>query len=344
MNGTAAYALSKKYTQDTAVQFGAVKGSPCTVAGTSTDADGNTIIKLQWKNDAGAVKTTDVRISKGEDGSSIKTIEIDEDNHLIVTLTDDSVIDAGSLGSGGVLSEDLIATTEIGSIKAGKKYEKGTPLEAILRDILIKVEAPLVSITFNPAQTIYDIIEDELAFIQVKATVTKKTYNVKSVRLYVDDVLIENKETGVEAGGIVTFSYTPAAPIKKTSVFKVIVEDIEGNTKSTTSTISFVGKTYYGYVAKDITAPDEEQIKGLQNTALKTVKGFAYEGITFDFNKIVYAYPQSFGALTSIKDLLNNLNYTNSFTRTEIEVDGIPYYCYTQNNASKAAGINITFA
>lgn len=340
MNGTTAYALSKAYTDMTAQQFGAVKGSPCTVAGTSTDADGNTIIKLQWKNDTGAVKTTDVRISKGEDGSSIKTIEIDEDNHLIVTLTDDSVIDAGSLGSGGVLSEDLIATTEIGSVKAGKKYEKGTPLEAILRDILIKVEAPSVSLSFNPTKTVYNVVSETIPLITLKASVTKKTYAVKVVRFYAGTELLANKE--ISDTGSVSYEYAPSTPINKTTTFKVEVEDVEGNKNSTSSIISFVGPSYYGFVEPTVTTPTEAEIKALNKT-LKTTKGYVYKNIVCDYNKVVYAYPKDMGALTSIRDEVNNLNYTASMRQDEVTVDGIDYYVYTQINAAAASNVELTY-
>ena len=90
--------------------------------------------------------------------------------------------------------------------------------------------------------------------------------------------------------------------------------------------------------------PTEAQIKALQNFTLKGVKGFKYNDISFDYNKVVYAYPASFGDLESIKDVENNVNYTNSFTKTNVTVDGITYVYYTQNDASQAVAINLTFA
>ena len=73
--------------------------------------------------------------------------------------------------------------------------------------------------------------------------------------------------------------------------------------------------------------PTEAEIKTLNKT-LKASKGYVYNNIVCDFNKIVYAYPQSMGALTSIKDVVNNFNYTDSFTRTSVKVDNINYYLH----------------
>ena len=63
-----------------------------------------------------------------------------------------------------------------------------------------------------------------------------------------------------------------------------------------------------------------------------------------DFGKVVYAYPKEFGALTSIKDTVNNLNYTDSFSKTTVTVDGIDYLVYTQTDPSAADGIKLVFA
>ena len=336
MDGITAWILSQAYTKATAEQFGAVKGAPCTIAGTRKDASGNTVFTLSWKNDAGVVKTTDITVTRGADGVSITKVEVNEENHLVVTYSDGSELDAGLINTTEGLDEDLTATVAIGTVTSGKKYVKGTSLESIIRDILIKVEAPAVVLTLDPSKTVYDVVSETITGITLKANVTKKTYDVKKLSFYLDDVLIESRD--ITSGGMNNFAYTPATPIKKTSVFKAVVSDVENNSSNSSVKVSFVGKTYYGYVEPTIGEPTEAQIKALQNFTLKTVKGFAYEGITFDYNKIVYVYPKEFGALTSIKDLENNINYTNSFTKTEIKVDDIDYYCYIQNNASKLSG------
>lgn len=99
-----AWILSQAFTKETADEFGAVKGAPCTVGNVSYDADGNTVVELVWTNSAGASRTTNVTIKAG---LSTKAVSINDENHLIIILSDDSEIDAGVMPSLEVqISED----------------------------------------------------------------------------------------------------------------------------------------------------------------------------------------------------------------------------------------------
>lgn len=339
-------ALSKKFTKNTADEFGAVKGAPCTVGETSIDENGNTVVKLVWTNSAGKQQTTKVTIQKGkdgkdgEDGVSIKEAVI-RDEHLILILTDDTEIDAGEIGSSAELAEDLTATVAIGTVTAGKKYTKGTPLEKIIRDILIKEEAPVVALNLNPTKTLYDVVSETLTTIVLSAVVTKKTYAPTKITFYVDDVIVNEK--AISDGGTFSYTHTFSPATKVNHTFKAVVTDgkFSGNA---TKTIKFVAKSYYGILSDDIGTPTEAQIKGLTNSVLKDTNGLTYSGITTSFGKVCYAYPKEFGALTSIKDTVNNYSYTDSFSKTTVTVDGIDYYVYIQTDPSAADNVKLVFA
>lgn len=340
---------AKAFTRKTVIGLGAIKGAPCTVQNVKTDASGNSVVTLQWTGTDGTKQTRDVTIQRGKDGKdgengndgiSVKDAVI-RDYHLIITLSDDTEIDAGEIGTSAELSEDLTATVAIGSVTVGKKYTKGTALEMLIRDILIKVEAPAVALSLVPNTSVYDIVNETLSNVTLKAVVTKKTYATKTVKFYAGDTLLDTQD--ISDGGTFTYNYTPATPIKATTIFKAVVEDVEGNSSESAVTVSFVGKSYYGVVEPTVGEPTEAMIKALGST-LKTYKGYVYKNITCDYNKVVYAFPASFGALASIKDVENNINYTNSFTRITVSVDGISYYVYTQTDPSGADGVNLTFA
>lgn len=64
MNATTSYILSRKYTQETAIQFGALKGAPCKIKSTEK-VNGQTIIIFEWKNDDGEVRTSQIAINDG---------------------------------------------------------------------------------------------------------------------------------------------------------------------------------------------------------------------------------------------------------------------------------------
>lgn len=339
-------AIAKKFTRETAIQFGAVKGAPCTVSGFKYDEDGNSIVTLTWKNDDGERRQTEVLIRKGEDGSdgiSIENVFINEDRHLIIEYSDGNEMDAGYIDTSDVLLEDLTPTVAIGSVLPNRTYVKGTPIEHIIRDILIKTESPAITIGITPSRTVYDIVTEKIDEITISCKATKKTYDIEKIDFYVGSTLVTTKKDGVTSGGNFSYVYTPDTPIKSNTTFKVEVTDVQGNKTSSSTSVSFVGNSYYGFVDPTIGTPSEAIIKSL-NKELKTSKGYVYKNIICEYNKVVYAYPTDFGALSSIKDVPNNINYTASFSRTSLLVDGISYYVYTQTDPSGADGVELTFA
>lgn len=88
--------ISKKYTKDTAEEFGAVKGAPCTVESQEHDAVNHvTRLVLKWENSEGAVQRTTVLLpdgakgetgtpgTNGKDGVGISSVTADTENATI---------------------------------------------------------------------------------------------------------------------------------------------------------------------------------------------------------------------------------------------------------------------
>lgn len=223
------------------------------------------------------------------------------------------------------LSEDLVASVAIGSVTVGKKYVKGTPLEDIIRAILVKEEAPGITLTTDPATLVYDIVTQSLSTIKLTADITKKTYQPTNLKYYIGSTVLKNED--ITSGGSFNYVYTPGTPIKTDTTFKVTVTDGK-LTNTATKTIKFVPKSYWGIVPADVETPVESDIKGLANFELKTAKGLTYSDVLMTNSRIVYAYPKSFGLLTSIVSK-EGYDYMTSYTRTETKVDNIDYYVYT---------------
>lgn len=85
------YILSRKYTEDTAIGLGAVRGKPCNIQSITPTDDGNRVT-FRWTGDDGTVQTSAMLVKNGIDGESIVSIEIDTNNRLKCTLTDGTVI------------------------------------------------------------------------------------------------------------------------------------------------------------------------------------------------------------------------------------------------------------
>lgn len=58
------YALAKKYTDETAIEFGGLKGAPCQVKSVQKD-NGRTTITLEWKNSEGETRESYIYIDDG---------------------------------------------------------------------------------------------------------------------------------------------------------------------------------------------------------------------------------------------------------------------------------------
>ncbi len=154
MDGKKAYVLAKKYTNDTAVQFGGLKGAPAKVKSITPSADNkyNTIV-FEWKNDAGATQTSSMVVYNG---NVTDVTQILTQGTKIATLT---TIDGGTVdlyapaGGGGSaeLQADLTASITVGGVNAGKNFPKDTPLETVLRTMLDPVLYPTFT---NPSATL----------------------------------------------------------------------------------------------------------------------------------------------------------------------------------------------
>lgn len=89
-------ALAKNYVKQTAEGMGAVKGKNCTIQSVD-EIEGGKRITFAWTKNDGTRATTTLDVMDGEQGISVESMEIDDDGHLIVTLSDGTPIDAGAV-------------------------------------------------------------------------------------------------------------------------------------------------------------------------------------------------------------------------------------------------------
>lgn len=113
-----------------------------------------------------------------------------------------------------------------------------------------------------------------------------------------------------------------------------------GITVTGSTSVTFVNPNYFGPVDSTFSAT-EENIKALT----KIIKGTrSYTGnTTLNNQKVCYAYPKSFGALTSIKDA-NNFEYLSSYTRSEVNVWDETYYVYVLTDATTIDSFRQTYS
>lgn len=115
----------------------------------------------------------------------------------------------------------------------------------------------------------------------------------------------------------------------------------EGVIKTGSVSAVFVNPSYFGVVDSNFT-PTPEGIQGLSSgEIIKNSKTYNTSAFNQNAQKNCYAYPKVFGALTSITDGKNE--FINSYTRSELEVNGEMYYVYVLSEASTVSNYSLQF-
>lgn len=105
MKAEEAYALSRKYTEDTIEGAGAVAGKPCQIQ-SITDITGGHRVTFLWVDNSDVSHTSVMDVmdgAKGDKGDSgdaglgIKSVVVNAEDHLIITYDDDTTQDAGQI-------------------------------------------------------------------------------------------------------------------------------------------------------------------------------------------------------------------------------------------------------
>ncbi|OAH53068.1 hypothetical protein AWH48_11965 [Domibacillus aminovorans] len=198
---------------------------------------------------------------------------------------------------------------------------------------------PTVSLALNPNVTAKEY-GDPISSVILSGTVTKKLLDITKVEFYRGATLQNTVSNPSAEGGV--FSYTENTDVVDTVSFKVKAYD-EKEAVEAVKTISYVYPFYAGSVAA--AAPTEAQIKAL--TKLVKTKSNTAHSFTASSSRFVIAYPQSYGALTSILDQ-NNFETIASYNLTVVNITGldevtIPYNVYTLNTTTTQTNFTNTF-
>ena len=142
--------------------------------------------------------------------------------------------------------------------------------------------------------------------------------------------------TGTNKSLAITAAQAVAGPLTQT-----LDITCQGITKRETRNITVVHPSYVGAVPANWT-PTASGITTLTEL-LNTSRACTRTGISVTNGKIVYAYPKSYGVLTSVKDG-NNFEVLGSYTRSEITINSVAYYVYLLTNPVTASGVKQIFA
>lgn len=102
---------SNKYTDDSLMGLGAVKGSPCAIREVIRENNGTRVI-FEWETNAGIYRKSEIFV---KDGNHIVSASVNDKNELILTMSDNKIINAGTItvNEGNVILDTFYTKKEI---------------------------------------------------------------------------------------------------------------------------------------------------------------------------------------------------------------------------------------
>lgn len=137
----------------------------------------------------------------------------------------------------------------------------------------------------------------------------------------------------VNGTGSKTFSLSPTAPGVTTCKLTTSYGQMS---KEISASVTAVYPSYSGKVGAD-TVVTADVVTGLTKV-LNASKAMTPAQQTLSNQRLCYAYPKSFGTLTSVRDG-NNFETLTAYTRTELTIGGVAYYVYTMTTPVTAENI-----
>ena len=237
---------------------------------------------------------------------------------------------------------DMTVINGIGGIESGSNLNGMTTLE-ILNKLIFPYVAPLVTVSGTPNGGLYEKGNTQ-TITNVRVSVTKKSEKITKIEIFDGETSLGILEgTDIENGGVFNFEVDINVNSINKQLSAVITDNSNKSYSSKTNSFNFVYPYYVGVcdVNSEIT---ESLIKGL--TKKIETKGSKTIKYTTDNQRMIFAYPTSYGVISKILDA-NSFDVTNTFSHSTLNIIGLDntsqsYYIYI-NGASTVSNFNMKF-
>ena len=237
---------------------------------------------------------------------------------------------------------DMTVINGIGGIESGSNLNGMTTLE-ILNKLIFPYVSPSITISSTPNGGLYEKGNVQ-TITNVRVTVTKKSERIIKIEIFDGETSLGILEgTNIENGGTFNFEVNVSVNSINKQLSAVITDNSNKSYSSKTNSFNFVYPYYVGVcdVNSEIT---ESLIKGL--TKKIETKGSKTIKYTTDNQRMIFAYPTSYGVISKILDA-NSFDVTNTFSHSTLNIIGLDntsqsYYVYI-NGASTVSNFNMKF-
>ena len=234
-----------------------------------------------------------------------------------ITITDDGTITAVGGGAAGGDVADFVSNTVVGAIQKNTDLTGKTSME-ILKMALVSYVNPSATVSYSQPNTVLKKGQTFDLTITVSGIV-KGTNDVAELILIKDGTVLE---TIPYVTGTNSYEFSPITGINADCSFQIKVADTQGKQYSTTKSYSFVDPYYIG-ATDDI--PTADTVVTL--TEIVEAKSNKTKKVNAADQYVVYAYPASYGSLSSIIDG-NGFENLTDYTKISLTINGVAYNCY----------------
>src|ERR1700761_5697620 len=225
---------------------------------------------------------------------------------------------AGGLNVGGGTSSGTYTNSGYSS-RFSETFSLSSVTDALNQIFNFAYSGPGISLTSSPSP---EVVEDgtTISSVLLSAFTTEVSSPITVVTFYRNGTLINTVGSPPSSGG--TSTYTDGS-ITATAAYTAKVTDNVSTTTSNTESITYVYPFFYGVGAQALTMSQIASLTKLVQTKQDITT------TTSPTNQVYYfAYPQSYGSLTSIIDQ-NGFNTTSGYTQHS--------YTYAANDGSNQA-------
>lgn len=248
-------------------------------------------------------------------------------------------IEANATENDTLYKNQTPSTVAVGGVPKGY-VPPSSGVEAIemINKMLHAYVAPSATATASPTNGGVFEIGTSKQVTAVAVNITLGSAAISKIEVMDGSDVLGTLSSGIQAGAN-TVTLDSALTVTTNKQLKVKITDTENKSITVnTGAFTFVSPYYYGPVAAGATV-NEALIKAA--TKMVQAKGNKSVNYTCNNQRMLYAYPKSYGALTKILDA-NSFDVTGTFAQSEVSVDGVDYYAYV-NDASTVSNFKMTF-
>ncbi|EET60360.1 hypothetical protein BRYFOR_07556 [Marvinbryantia formatexigens DSM 14469] len=248
-------------------------------------------------------------------------------------------VEAGATANDTLYKNQTPSTVAVGGIEKGYvPPAAGVEAVEMINRLLHPYVAPVVTAAMSPSNGGVVEAGTTQTVSAVTVNITPGSAAISKIEVFDGSTSIGSLTSGIKAGAN-TVTLASQLSVTANKQLSVTVTDADGKTVTAkTGSYTFVNPYYYGAVAADAVVNEELVKAAAKSVQAKGNKSFNY---TCNNQKMLYAYPASYGALSKILDA-NSFDVTGTFTRSEVTVGGVAYYVYT-NDPSTVSAFKMTF-